>query len=185
MTESQQDAGRQTTRRSGFVFVRILVVFGLLLGSYYAFAATELYQTWIFHPYVVVNTDLSGRILSLLGFEMVVTEVSLSSPEFALTIGPGCDGLEPTALFVAAVLAFAAPLALKLPALAIGVPLLASLYLVRIVSLFLVGIYYPRWFHTMHVEVWQVIYITFAMVFFAVWLLWATRPQAPSPAASN
>ncbi len=183
MTESQQDAVKQTTRRSGFVFVRILVVFGLVLGSYYAFAATEFYETLIFQPYVVVNTDLSGRILSLLGYEMSVSDYSLSSPQFGLTIGPGCDGLEPTALFVAAVMAFAAPLALKLPALAIGVPLLASLNLVRIVSLFLVGIYYPDWFHTMHVDVWQFLYIAVAMVFFGLWLVWATRPHAPSGSA--
>ncbi len=168
--------------RSRLLLLRIVAVFGLLVGLYYGFAATDLYESRVFEPYVEINADLSGRILTLFGYQMTAGANSLSSPEFSLSIGKGCDGLEPTALFVAAVLAFAAPLALKLPALAVGVPLLASLNVVRIVSLFLVGIYYPRWFHTMHVEVWQVIYISVAMVFFAIWLLWATRPQSPSAA---
>ena len=55
----------QAGRRSGFLFIRIVAVFGLVLGAYYAFAATELYETWIFQPYVLINADISGRILSL------------------------------------------------------------------------------------------------------------------------
>ena len=175
----------QAGGRSTFLFARIVVVFGLLLVSYYAFAATELYQTRIFQPYVEINAYLSGGILSLFGYQMTAGASSLSSPEFSLSIGKGCDGLEPTAFFVAAVLAFTAPLVLKLPALAIGVPLLVSVNLVRIVSLFLVGIYYPDLFHTMHVDVWQVLYILVGIAFFGLWLMWATRSRAPSGAAAG
>ena len=169
--------------RSRLLLLRIVVVFGLLIGLYYALAASDTYETWIFEPYVTLNADLSGRILTVFGFEMTVGKDSLSSPEYALAIGKGCDGIEPTALFVAAVLAFAAPLRLKLPALAIGVPLLAALNLVRIVSLFLVGIHYPRLFHLMHVEVWQVLYILVGIAFFCLWLLWATSDRVPARAA--
>lgn len=173
----------KTEWRSRLLLLRIVTVFGLLIGLYYAFAATELYESRIFEPYVEINADLSARILSLLGYETTASAISVSSPEFGLNIGKGCDGLEPTALFVAAVLAFSAPLALKLPALAIGVPLLVALNLVRIVSLFLVGIYYPDLFHVMHVDVWQVLYILVGIVFFGLWLLWATsgRPSTETP----
>jgi exosortase H (IPTLxxWG-CTERM-specific) len=169
--------------RSRLLLLRIVTVFGLLIGLYYALAMTELYESKIFDPYVEINTDVSARILSLFGYQMTADGKSLSSPEFSLNVGKGCDGLEPTALFVAAVLAFAAPLALKLPALAIGVPLLAALNLVRIVSLFLVGIYYPDLFHVMHVDVWQVLYIVVGIAFFGLWLLWATsgRPSTGAP----
>lgn len=168
--------------RSRLLLLRIVVVFGLVIGLYYALAATDAYETRIFQPYVEINADLSGRILTLFGFEMSVGKDSLSSPEYGLSIGKGCDGLEPTALFVAAVLAFAAPIRLKLPALLLGVPLLAAVNLVRIVSLFLVGIYYPDLFHVMHVDVWQVLYILVGIVFFAVWLLWATSGRPPTEA---
>jgi exosortase H (IPTLxxWG-CTERM-specific) len=175
----------KTEWRSRLLLLRVVAVFGLLIGLYYGVAATDLYQTRVFRPYVEINADLSGRILSLFGYQMTAGADSLSSPEFSLSIGKGCDGLEPTALFVAAVLAFSVPLALKLPALAIGVPLLVALNLVRIVSLFLVGIYYPDIFHTMHVDVWQVLYILVGIVFFSLWLMWATRSRAPAGAASG
>jgi exosortase H (IPTLxxWG-CTERM-specific) len=172
----------KTEWRSRLLLLRIVAVFGLLVGLFYAVAATEFYQTRIFEPYVVVNADLSGRILTLFGFEMTVGKDTIRSPEYGLGIGKGCDGLEPTALFVAAVLAFAAPIRLKLPALLLGVPLLAALNLVRIVSLFLVGVYYPDLFHMMHVDVWQVLYILVGIVFFGLWLLWATSGRQPTEA---
>ena len=169
--------------QSRFMLVRIMAVFGILIGAYYGFAATELYATQIFEPYIRVNADLSGEILGLLGYQVVAGHDSLKSREFRLSIGPGCDGLEPTALFAAAVLTFSAPILRKLPALAIGIPLMLALNLVRIVSLFLVGIYFPNLFHTMHVDVWQVLYIFVGIAFFIVWLKWATRSGAPIAAA--
>jgi exosortase/archaeosortase family protein len=99
-----------------------------------------------------------------------------------LRIGKGCDGLEPTALFAAAVLAFSAPILLKLPALAIGIPLLVVLNLLRIVSLYLVGVYHPALFHTIHIDVWQALFILVGSVFFGLWILWATRSRAPGDA---
>lgn len=170
--------------RSRVLFIRITAVFGLLIAAFYGFAATELYESRVYQPYIRINADLSGEILDWFGFEVVTGDDSLKSGEFALRIGKGCDGLEPTALFVAAVLAFSAPILLKLPALAIGIPLLGVLNLVRITSLFLVGAYYPALFHTAHIEVWQTLYILVGIGFFALWLLWATSGRAPRRVAS-
>jgi exosortase H (IPTLxxWG-CTERM-specific) len=167
--------------RSGLLLVRIMAIFGLLIGAYYGFAATELYETKVFQPYVRINADFSSKILGLLGYSVVAEGDLLESRQFSLTIRRGCDGLEPTALFAAAVLAFSAPILLKLPALAIGIPLLAALNLVRIVSLFLVGIYYPDLLHTMHVDVWQVLYIVVGIALFALWLVWVTQRRGSPP----
>lgn len=168
----------QTKRSPKLLFIRILVVFGLLLGSYYGFAATETYETRVFQPYVEINALLAGKILALVGFEIDVDGDFIAAPEFAVSIGKGCDGLEAAAFFVAAVLAFSAPIRLKFPAFLIGIPLLVALNLARIVSLFLVGIYYPDWFHTMHVDVWQVLYLLVSIVSFCFWLVWATSSRA-------
>ena len=175
----------QTKRSSRFLFIRIVVVFGLLLGSYYAFAATESYETRVFQPYVAINASMAGSILAVLGYEIDVEGDLVASPEFAVRIGKGCDGLEAMAFFVAAVLAFSSPILLKFPALLIGIPLLVGLNLVRVVSLFLVGIYYPALFHTMHVDVWQVLYILVSIVLFGLWLVWATSTRVPAAADSG
>jgi exosortase/archaeosortase family protein len=157
-------------------------VFLLVVGAYYAFAATDLYKQRVFHPYLALNAELSGGILVMLGQDDIDTRgTSISSPKFSLSIGRGCDGMEPMSLFVAALLAFPAPWILRLPAILICLPLLAAFNLVRIVSLYFVGAYYPSLFDAMHADVWQVLYILFGVALFALWLAWATRttPSAP------
>jgi hypothetical protein len=52
--------------RSWLLLLRIVSVFGLLMGAFYTFAATELYETRIYQPYIRINTSLSGGILRLL-----------------------------------------------------------------------------------------------------------------------
>ena len=80
----------------------MVALFVLVLGGYYAFAATELYRERVFHPYLVANAKLSGDILVGLGQEDVETrDASLFSSKFSLSIGRGCDGLQPMAMLVA------------------------------------------------------------------------------------
>lgn len=84
----------------------------------------------------------------------------------------GCDAVEPSALFVSAVLASPVPLLSRLSAAAIGTIVLMLLNLIRVVSLFLVRVYYPQAFDTMHLDVWQALFIFLAIVF---WAMWASR----------
>ena len=71
----------------------------------------------------------------------------------------------------------ASPVALwtKLPGVFIGTFALMSLNLVRIVSLYYVRRYRPDVFEFMHVEVWQALFIFLAVLFWALWAVWATR----------
>lgn len=57
------------------------------------------------------------------------------------------------------------PMAFKLFALNVG----------RIVSLFLTGIYFPKAFNVMHVEVWQVLFIIFAIGLWIFWIKWTKK----------
>jgi len=86
----------------------------------------------------------------------------------------GCDALEPSALFIAAVLAFPAPVLLKIAGILIGTFCLLFLNLVRIVSLFLIGVYYPDVFDVLHLDIWQILFILLTLVFFLIWLQWIT-----------
>jgi exosortase/archaeosortase family protein len=53
--------------------------------------------------------------------------------------------------------------------LALGALTVQLLNAVRIVTLFLLGAYYPKLFNTFHTAVWQIIIILSAIVFFLVW----------------
>jgi len=102
----------------------------------------------------------------------------LSSPRFAVTIYNGCNGLEAILVFVAGVLAFPASWRARLLGVVLGVVAVQLLNIVRVVSLYYVGVWRPEWFTTAHVLVWQTIVILFAVV---LWLFWVQR-HALAPA---
>jgi exosortase/archaeosortase family protein len=65
----------------------------------------------------------------------------------------------------------------------VGTAFLAVVNLIRIASLFLIGIHFPKTFELMHGEVWQIAFILLAILFWALWIGWATRPPSPAPQA--
>jgi len=155
-----------------------LLTFGVLMGLFYAFVIfTPFYKRDFLLSYLPFNAKLSGAILSFLGQDITVAGASISSPAFSVTVDPGCDGIEPIALFACAVLAFPAPFLRKVPGVIAGTLVLAILNFVRVVSLFLIGVYFPKTFYFMHLDVWQAMFILFAVIFWIIWLQWATQSQ--------
>ncbi|MCP5043356.1 MAG: exosortase H [bacterium] len=177
-----EDQTSDTPAGSTRLLVRMVAIFLLVFGTFYTLGTTQMYDEYIFQPYMIVNANLSTHILNALGEQATASGAQISSPKFSVTIARGCDGLPPIALFVAALCAFPAPWILRLPALLVCVPILAAFNLVRIVSLYFVGAYYPDLFHVMHVDVWQVLYILFGVVLFSAWLWWAMGKTERAPA---
>lgn len=97
----------------------------------------------------------------------------------------GCDAIEPTAAFAAAVLASPVSLWTKLPGILVGTLILLFVNLVRLVSLFLIGVHWPRALDVMHEDLWQAAFIVLAIVLWAIWVQWATRSKAGEPDASG
>ena len=155
--------------------LRFVLVFGALIALFYAFTFTPLFKTTMLPSYLRLNARASGAILASLGEEVVISNITIISPRFAVDIRRGCDAIEPSALFVAAVLAFPASMRAKLPGIVAGTLLLLAINLVRIVTLVYTGIYFPKAFHTMHIEVWQAAFIFLALLFWVIWAWWATR----------
>ncbi|MBN1392298.1 MAG: archaeosortase/exosortase family protein [Sedimentisphaerales bacterium] len=170
-----QTAGGWIYRHQILVF---LLVFVFLMVLFYAFVVfTPFYQRDFLLSYLPFNAKVSGAILSFLGQDITVTGSSISSPRFSVRVVPGCDGIEPIALFVCAVLAFPNPFLRKLPGIIFGSFLLAVLNFIRVVSLFLIGVYFPCALNVMHIDIWQGLFIFFAVLFWIVWLRWATQNQ--------
>ena len=112
----------------------------------------------------VVHFDESG--LRVEGQSMI----SATGP--AIEIERGCDAIEPSALLVSAVMASPVPFLSRLLAMGVGTALLMLLNLVRIISLYLFRVYLPTAFETMHLDVWQALFIIIAIV---MWGIWASR----------
>lgn len=115
--------------------------------------------------------------MNVLGQETSVTGSAVTSPDFAMRIVRGCDAIEPVAAFAAAVLASPVSLWFKAWGILVGVLALQVINLIRIVSLFFVGVYFPRALDVVHIDVWQAVFVVLAICFWAIWVQWATRPR--------
>ena len=154
---------------------RFVGTFVLLMALFYGLTFVPLLSKRVLPYYMQLNARASVVILNILGEGASANGTAVISPRYSVDIRHGCDAIEPSALFIAAVLAFPGRWLSKLPGLLAGTVVLAIINLVRIVSLFYTGIYKPRWFEAMHVDVWQPVFILLALTLWVFWALWATR----------
>ena len=153
----------------------VLVVFGVLMSLFYAVWITEFFKENIFNHVLHINAIIASALLNLFGYGTVASGTDISSAQFSISVKRGCDAIEPIALFASAVLAFPATFQKKLPGIAIGVAFLLSVNMIRIISLFLTGLYAPAFFDIMHMEVWQVVFILLALVCWIIWIRWSQQ----------
>ena len=165
------------SKRPVFIFVGLFVV---LMGVFYAITFIHVVNTTVMSALQGFNARLSTGVLNLFGEGASTAKTTIASSRYSVNIAHGCDAIEPIALFVAAVLAFPAPWKSKVPGLLIGTLVLTALNIVRIISLFYIGIHWNKAFDTMHEDVWQPAFIVFSLFFWVVWALWATKPHAAS-----
>lgn len=150
-----------------------IFVFILLVSLFYLATFTPFFNSHLFNQYLSFQAYTTYLILNLLGQDITLTNTVIStSQDFAIQIVRGCDALEPTVLFIAAIIAFPAPLAMKLWGIVMGALTILVLNFIRIISLFFIGIYYPQLFDVMHLDVWQALFILLSLLLFVIWLQW-------------
>ena len=110
--------------------------------------------------------------MNLLGEGATVTGQVLSSPRYSVAIFNGCNGLEAILIFVSGVVAFPASWRSKVLGIVLGFVAIQVFNVVRVVSLFYVGVHRQEWFTVAHVLVWQSLVIVFGVV---LWLVWVRR----------
>ena len=159
--------------------------FGIFMAIQAVLFAAELTapaQRALVQPLTGGLAAASGVVLGLVGREVTTAGVviqDLATP-FAIEIAAGCNGVEATILLAAGMLAFPAPWRYKLAGILIGVLAIQALNLVRLVSLFLLGIWNQTAFEWAHLYVWQGLIMLDALL---VWLLWIRRLPRPDAAA--
>jgi exosortase/archaeosortase family protein len=135
--------------------------------------------------YLEATAWLASSILNLLGQHSHVTGTSISSARFAIAVLQSCAASEMMAFFCAALLAFPASWGRKIVGLLAGTMGIALLNVVRISTVFLVGIYQPKYFQTLHEEVWPGLLVIAALMLALGWMRWVTQLDAAGrPSAS-
>jgi exosortase/archaeosortase family protein len=86
----------------------------------------------------------------------------------------GCDALQSAVFLMFAVVAspLGLPLRSRVPFIILGTLFLLGLNLVRIISLYYTGVYWKSAFETIHIDVWQPVFIFVPLV---MWVIWARR----------
>jgi exosortase H (IPTLxxWG-CTERM-specific) len=151
---------------------RFIILFLAILGMTFTVVALRPVNDTVVIPYTAFIARVSGIVLRFFGESATVAGCLVSSPRFAVTIYNGCNGLITSLIFMAGVLAFPARPVAKLIGVAGGLLAIQIINMVRIVSLFYIGIYLPHLFNDAHIFVWQSLVILAGV---ALWVIWANR----------
>jgi archaeosortase B (VPXXXP-CTERM-specific) len=145
-----------------------------LLGG--ALAAATLVWAAASDPFVsglqMLLAQATNGLLRLLGQATTVVGTTVQSSQFGISVVTACTGLFATGLFVVAVAAFPTRWRAKLAGVALGVVCIFAINLVRLVSLYFVGVHWPQILDAVHLLIWQSLLIALAV---ALWSVWAGR----------
>jgi len=153
--------------------------FSALMAVFYLVALTPFCDRLLF-SYLKANAWLANGILHGFGQATWLEETTIRSTRFAITIRRGCDAIEPSWLFCAALISFPASAGWKILGMLAGTLFLQALNLVRITSLYYLGMQYPALFKVAHLEIWPVVFILAAI---CLWIGWV-RGTWPAPDAT-
>jgi len=117
---------------------------------------------------------IASGALNLLGHRTSVVGSTVASSQFGISVVAACTGLFATGLFLVAVAAYPVRARAKLVGSAIGIAGIFVVNIVRLVSLYYVGIHWPSALYAAHQLVWQSVLIVFAV---GLWLVWAGRAR--------
>jgi exosortase/archaeosortase family protein len=188
--------GKRPTSSSWFAThgrdLRFLLVFGMLMGVYYWGTTTEVVSgkdgfvppypekttldDGFFPWYLERTTSAASGVLHVFRYKDVAAEgTNLIGSVGSISVARGCDAVAPTALFLSAVLASPASIGSKFLAVICGTLILMVVNLIRIITLFLTAVYWPKIFDALHLDVWQAVFIFLAILLWAFWASWASR----------
>lgn len=167
MSQASESLPRRAAARFAVTFVVLLALF---YAVYIVGSQTEGYRS-----YLALIAKVAGTVLQGLGVEATISGRLIEAKAFRFEIVPGCDGMEALALFGSAVLASPVALRPRLVFLVAGVVVLMVVNLLRIVTLFLVGLRFPASLEQMHWDLWPGILILLVLSCWLIWARWAWR----------
>ena len=154
----------------------------LLLVLLFSWLASSRPSAAVLHePLTRLLASLAVPILALFGNAAAYGH-DLVFNGFRATIEGACDGVQPTYIYIAAVLAFPSQWRAKAWGILLGIPAIFLINFVRIATMMLCGAYSPELFERVHLYGWQALVIALTL---AVWLFWAelfVRQSDPTPA---
>lgn len=174
-SNAPEPAWRRYRRELGF-----LIFFVLILGASFSLIAWNPVNDRVIEPFTGAIARAGGAALNLIGQHTTMDGTIIRSSRFAVNIRNGCNGVEAMLIYFAAVLAFPATWRSRFLGVACGFVAIQLVNLIRVVALFLTGVYLPRLFDSSHTVIWQTLVILSGVL---LWILWANRFASAAPAS--
>ena len=134
------------------------------------------------HPFELLTVVVASQvklILVWLGVPVSQYAASLYVPGgFGYVVAIGCTGVVPAAVLAIAVLASPATAATRALGLAVGVPLVLLLNLLRLIHLFYLGVHHPQSFGLAHEVLWECALVLVTVGIWFCWWNWASQRRA-------
>ena len=153
------------------VGVRSYLIFVVCI-SLSIFAYSKLVETDSMLSLRIFVANSTGTILNALGTGVQVDGTLVSSADFSMIIVNECTGIISMIILLCAFFSYPCKIKGKLLGIAIGMPTLFLLNLIRVVTLFYIGTFLPNFFETTHILVWQSIMI---LAVIAIWIVWTEK----------
>lgn len=168
MTKRRLDINKQVLKS----LLRLYAAFVAILLFFVVIFQIEAVHETIVVPFTSLVAEFSGSVMNIFGAGARVHNNHLSTSSYSINIVDGCNGIYATAILISGVLAFPSRFKEKLWGILLGVAAIFALNLVRVISLFYLGQFYPDVFEEVHVYVWQPIIILWAIF---VWDFWSRK----------
>ncbi|HEY3900142.1 MAG TPA: archaeosortase/exosortase family protein [Chthoniobacter sp.] len=156
--------------------VQFCLKFCGLLIFFYTLSFLPVYHR-ILDATLTINARLASALLDRLGENTQVTNATIWSMKYAITVLPACSAVEFLAFFCAMVIAFPSRISRKIPGILVGVVLLLALNQLRITSLYYIGAHFPKAFDTTHEDLWSVALIIGEIALCMAWIGWARESE--------
>lgn len=152
--------------------IKAYVIFFVCIVSFYTLLRTSVSREYLAQPLAVVFASASGLVLNLLSFRATASGTLLKVEGFGVQIDDVCTGIFVVAIYLSAVLAYPSRSTEKVKGFVLGASVIFTLNVIRVMSLVYIGRYFPAFFETAHLLVWQSLIIFSALL---VWLYWTER----------
>ena len=157
--------------KSNPINILLAKFFGLMI-LFYGFWASPFIQANLIEPISCAYAFLAGIFVNIFGYSVSIVRDTIGNADFSISIKNGCDGVEGLAIFLCAILIYPATISQKLKGILLGFSFLIMLNLIRVISLYLIGIHFPSLFDVMHESIWQVLFILLTLVALFKWVGW-------------
>ncbi len=146
--------------------------FILVLVVLFALELLEPVRNAVILPFTAIIATVSASLTQLFDSSVTSHGIILQSLSngTAVSIQPGCNGVEAMICLTAAIVAFPASWKSKLYGLIFGFIAIQALNIVRIISLFYLLQWDKQWFEWAHLYLWQALIILDALIVFIIWV---------------